>query len=360
MRSSAAVAAALGALVTIPSVTPAAAQFYKGKTLTLIVNYGVGGNIDTEARILARHLPKHIAGAPTIIIQNTPGAGGLHAMNLLGLNIKSRADGLTAGFFTISPTAPLIDDPAFKIKMWEDYLPIGGATGWTVAYARRDTPPGLQQPADIAKATKVFFGGYSRGASHDTRIRLALEVMNLPYQAVTGFPSAGDINKAFQQNEINMTSSSLPAYQSQVVPNIINTGIGMPLWHYAVIGPDGKPGGNPALIKQGIPVYTEVYRQAFGAMPSGEKFEALLLMNDIATKLQRGFFLPKGAPDEAAAELRRAYQALASDADFVADYERITKEKPDFVGGEDVQLVFDKMRAVRPEVRQVLKLSIGG
>jgi tripartite-type tricarboxylate transporter receptor subunit TctC len=50
------VAAALGALATIPPVTPAAAQFYKGKTLTLIVNYGVGGNIDTEARILARHL----------------------------------------------------------------------------------------------------------------------------------------------------------------------------------------------------------------------------------------------------------------------------------------------------------------
>ena len=114
MTWSAAVAAALGALATIPSVTPAAAQFYKGKTLTLIVNYGVGGNIDTEARILARHLPKHIAGAPTIIIQNTPGAGGLHAMNLLGLNIKSRADGLTAGFFTISPTAPLIDDPALQ------------------------------------------------------------------------------------------------------------------------------------------------------------------------------------------------------------------------------------------------------
>src|SRR5215510_14848905 len=89
------------------AATPAGAQFYKGKTLTLLVNYDVGGNIDTEARILARHLPKHIAGSPTIVIQNTPGAGGLHAMNLLGLNIKSRSDGLTAGFFTISPTAPL-------------------------------------------------------------------------------------------------------------------------------------------------------------------------------------------------------------------------------------------------------------
>jgi hypothetical protein len=336
------------------SAAPAGAQFYKGKTLTLLVNYGVGGNIDTEARILARHLPKHIAGGPTIVIQNTPGAGGLHAMNLLGLNIKSRADGLTAGFFTISPTAPLIDDPALKIKMWENYVAIGGATGWTVAYARRDTPPGLQKP------TKIYFGGYSRGASHDTRIRLALEVMHLPYQAVTGFPSAGDINKAFQQNEINMTSSSLPAYQTQVVPNIIATGIGLPLWHYAVIGPDGQPAGKEALIKQGIPVYTDVYRDAFGTMPSGEKFDALLLMNDIATKLQRGFFLPKGAPEEAIADLRRGYRALAGDPDFVADYERITKEKPDFVGAEEVERVFESMRTVRPDVRKVLKESIGG
>src|SRR3977135_353429 len=116
MKRSAAVAAAWMGLGTIGFVTPAGAEFYKGKTLMLIVNYGVGGNIDTEARILARHLPKHVPGAPTIIIQNTPGAGGLHAMNLLGLNIRSRADGLTAGFFPISPTAPLIDAPQIQIN----------------------------------------------------------------------------------------------------------------------------------------------------------------------------------------------------------------------------------------------------
>jgi hypothetical protein len=362
-RGSEAFVMAKGALVAAALMlfaTPAPAQFYKGKTLTVMVNYGAGGNVDTEARILARYLPRHIPGSPTVIIQDVPGAGGLHAMNLLGLSIKSKADGLTAGYFTISPTAPLIDDPALKIRMSEDYVPIGGATGWTVAYARRDTPPGLHKPADFAKATKVYFGGYSRASSHDTRIRLALEVMNLPYQAVTGFPSAGDLNKAFQQNEVNMTSSSLPAYQTQVVPNIIATGIGMPLWQFAAIGADGKPEGSQALIRQGIPVYTDVYREAFGTMPSGEKFEALLLMNDIATKLQRGCFLPKGAPDEAVADLRRGYQALAGDAEFVADWERITREKPDFVGAEAVQRVFDKMRAVRPEIRKLLKDSIGG
>src|SRR5262249_10212207 len=106
MRKSALVAVAL-----ILSANPAAAQFYKGRTLTLLVNYGVGGNIDTEARVLVRHLPKHIPGTPTIIVQNAPGAGGLHAMNLLGLNIRSKPDGLTAGYFTVNATAPLIDDP---------------------------------------------------------------------------------------------------------------------------------------------------------------------------------------------------------------------------------------------------------
>jgi hypothetical protein len=144
------------------------------------------------------------------------------------------------------------------------------------------------------------------------------------------------------------------------VPNIISSGIGLPLWHYAAIGADGRPEGNPALARQGIPVYTDVYREAFGAMPAGEKFEALLLLNDISTKLQRAFFLPKGAPAEAIAELRKAFRELGRDGDFGAEYERITKEPPDFIDEEVVQRVLQQMRTVRPEVRKVLKDSIGG
>ena len=76
---------------------PASAQFYKDKTLTLLINYGVGGNADTEARVFQRHLVKYIPGRPTIIMRNVPGAGGANAMNQLGLNIASQADGLTVG-----------------------------------------------------------------------------------------------------------------------------------------------------------------------------------------------------------------------------------------------------------------------
>ena len=53
----------------------AVADFYRGRTVTLIVGYSAGGGYDTYSRILARHLGKHIPGNPTIVVQNMPGAG---------------------------------------------------------------------------------------------------------------------------------------------------------------------------------------------------------------------------------------------------------------------------------------------
>ena len=139
---------------------PALAQFYKDKTLTLLVNYGVGGNADTEARVYQQYLAKYIPGHPTIIIRNLPGAGGVSAMNQLGLNIGSQPDGLTVGYFTMSATVLITDDPVLKIKM-DDLIPIAAARGWNVVYARKDiVPGGYTKPADFARARSVYAGGY--------------------------------------------------------------------------------------------------------------------------------------------------------------------------------------------------------
>jgi hypothetical protein len=342
------------------SLAPAFAQtpFYEGKTISIVVNYGAGGNVDTDARIMMRHITRHIPGQPTIIIQNIPGAGGALGMNMLGLNINSKADGMTGGFFTVSPVEPLVDAPTLKIRLEKAYVAIGGWRGWTIAYARKDSPPGLVVPADIGKATRMFTGGYSKAASHDTRLRLALEVMNVPYKPVTGFPTAGDLNKAFIQNEINMTASSLPAYRTQVIPNIITPGIGMPLWYYDVIGDDGKPSGNPALDAQGIEAYSVVYKKAFGKEPSGVRYEALLQVNNIATKLQRGFFLPTGSPPEAVSALRQGFEALRKDAAYLEEYERINQEKPDMASAAEVERVLDLMGKATLEIKKLLIESI--
>src|SRR5262245_60477567 len=274
--------------------TPASAQFYKDTTLTLLVNYAVGGNADTEARVYQRYLSKYIPGRPTVIVRNVAGAGGATAMNQLGLNIGSQADGLTVGYFTMSATSTITGDPVLKIKL-EDFIPIVAGQGWNIVYARKDiVPGGYSKPADFARATNIFAGGYSRATSHDTRLRLVLEIMYKPYTMVTGFPGTAQLNKAMLQNEINFTGSSLPGFQTQAIPQIINPGVGAVLFYHAIIGTDGNPQGNPMLDKSGFITFQAFFERAFGRRPTGAKYEALFLMNDISTKMQRGVLLPKG------------------------------------------------------------------
>ncbi len=345
------------ALVVAPA--PASAQFYKGKTLTLLVNYGVGGNADTEARVYQHYLPRHIAGNPTVIIRNAPGAGGAAAMNQLGLNIGSQADGLTAGYFTTSATQSLVEDPGLRVKLY-DFNVVIAARGWNVVYARRDIAPGgLATPADIGKARNIYVGGYARGTSHDTRLRLALDIMGLPYTMVTGFPGNAQMNKAMLQNEVNFTGTSMPGYQTQVIPQIIKPGVGMVIFHFPVIGPDGNPAGHPPLERAGILTFDKVYAQAFGKPPSGPKFDALLLMNDLSTKMQRVIVLPKGAPPDAVDALRQALEGVGQDKDFIEDYRRITGEEPDLVKAELIAPLFERMRHVDPEITRILKESVG-
>jgi len=342
------------------ATSPASAQFYKDKTLTLLVNYAAGGNADTEARVFQRHLGKYIPGRPTVIIRNVAGAGGATAMNQLGLNIGSQPDGLTVGYFTMSATSTITDDPVLKIKL-SDFIPIVASQGWNIVYARKDiVPGGYTKPADFARATNIFAGGYSRATSHDTRLRLALEIMDKPYTMVTGFPGTAQINKAMLQNEINFTGSSLPGFQTQAIPQIINPGVGVVLFHHPVMGPDGSPVGNPTLLKQGMITFYDFYLQAFGKPPSGPKYDALFLMNDISTKMQRGVFLPKGSPTEAARDLRQAFHAVEQDKSFIEDFKKITGEEPELVRADEVERMFARIRDVDPEVKRVLRESVGG
>ena len=259
----------------------------------------------------------------------------------------------------MSATSTIIGDPVLKIRV-DDFIPIVGGQGWNVVYARKDiVPGGYTSPADFARATNIFAGGYSRATSHDTRLRLALEIMDKPYKMVTGFPGTAQLNKAMLQSEINFTGSSLPGFTTQAIPQIINPGVGVVLFHHPVMGPDGGPVGNPALLKRGMPTFFDFYQQAFGKPPSGPKHEALFLMNDISTKMQRGVFLPKGSPMDAARELRQAFHALEKDKDFVEDFKKITGDDPELVPAEEVERIFARIRNVSPVVKQVLRDSVG-
>src|ERR1700756_5793053 len=92
------VIATLATLALAAPAQRALAQFYKGKTVTMIINYPAGGPSDIEGRIIAQHLPAHIPGKPTIVVKNVAGAGGVIGTNQLA---EAAPNGERIGFFPL-------------------------------------------------------------------------------------------------------------------------------------------------------------------------------------------------------------------------------------------------------------------
>jgi tripartite-type tricarboxylate transporter receptor subunit TctC len=98
----------IATLVTLPASAQSVADFYKGKNVALAISFAPGGGYDLYARILGRHMGKHIPGNPTIVPQNMPGAGGLRVAQFF-YNAAPK-DGLMFGTFTrMAGIAPLYD-----------------------------------------------------------------------------------------------------------------------------------------------------------------------------------------------------------------------------------------------------------
>src|SRR5262245_60307205 len=127
----------LVALAALAFANDAQAQFYKGKTVTMIINYPAGGPTDIEGRIVAQHLPAHIAGKPTIVIKNVGGAGGVVGTNQLA---DAAPNGETMGFFTIDVVAQLLGNPALRAN-YADFLMLAAVEDQPPVFAGTHTTP---------------------------------------------------------------------------------------------------------------------------------------------------------------------------------------------------------------------------
>ena len=251
----------------------AEAQGFQGKLITMMNNYQAGGNADIEARIFQRHLSRHIAGNPTVIVINRPGAGGMVGVNWLA-SLNAPTDGTLFCYCTLNIVNSLVD-PSFKVN-YQDFAYIAGIRQWTAAYGRRDIPPGLKKPADLAHAVDVFGAGYSPSNSHDMSIKLTLEMIGAKFRMVSGLQSVADINRSILQKETNFTLSTMPNFMSQTVSGIIQEGIAMPMWYFPTIGSDGAVEKRSAELEAlNIQPFADVYREVHGRDPVGPKWEAL-------------------------------------------------------------------------------------
>ena len=291
----------------------AAAEYYDGKVLTLIVGFGPGG-ADSRWRLVAPLWAKNIPGKPTVIVKNMPGAGAVKAANFV--YEKAKPDGLTLYTSPWSPVGVLIKAPGIRA----DYskMPLVGAMGVEImAYARKDiVPGGITDSIQISDAPKFKMGGVRPSSPLDLLGRLSLDLMGAKYTYVPGFRGAAKMQAAVQRKETDMTNAGTSSYISKTEPTFIKTGDGHPLWYYQPANPDGSLRKFDYLEKR-MPGFAAVYRKKFGKDPSGIEWEALKWLCSLIIPLTHVALAPPGTPEEALKALRTGFSNMAGDPEFV-------------------------------------------
>src|SRR3954471_12692288 len=131
--------AALAAALALVPLAAAAQANFAGKTVTIVVGYKPGGGYDATARMLARHLPNHLPGKPTLIVQNMPGGNSIIAANHM-YNV-AKPDGLTIGTFNRNlPIAQLTHVEGVKYDMTKFAWIGSAASESTILAIRNDLP----------------------------------------------------------------------------------------------------------------------------------------------------------------------------------------------------------------------------
>ena len=296
------VIAGLAALAVGVVSDSALAQFYRGKTITMIINYPAGGPSDIEGRIIAQHLPAHIPGKPTIVIRNVGGAGGVIGTNQLG---EAAPNGETIGFFTLDIIAQLLGNPALRVN-YADFVMIAGVENPLVAYARRDIPPGLKVATDIMKTKDFKALSLNVQNSNTINQALSLDLLGLKYQAVPAFRGLKEVETAILQNEGQFANTSLPGWRGSIEGSMGN--IVLPLWQIAARAKDGSYPRSPAL--PDLPTFEEFYASVNnGKKPSGFLYEVLRASSDpLVAMFRTALMPPKSTPrsgDDHARRLRR-------------------------------------------------------
>jgi tripartite-type tricarboxylate transporter receptor subunit TctC len=332
---------------TAAALDAQAQDFYAGKQLTILVNYDAGGPTDLEARVLARHIGKHIAGHPNIIVQNMGGAAGLIGTKYLG-EIAPK-DGLMMGYFTAA-TQRYVSNPERFTVDFRTYEFVSVVPSGRIHFMRADVKPGIKTAADVVKSQDLVVGGLGRDQPKDMAMRLTLDLLGVPYKYVTGYNSSAQAMLAMQRGEISYYADSPPIYSTKVEP-LVNSGDLIPVFY-----DPGYNGVSLSVPKQmrGLAVlpFHELYKKVKGgAMPSGPLWEAYQSLLTVNGTMYRLMALPPGAPQAAVNALREAVLHLNDDKDFLAEAQKTMGEAPEYVTSPTLNDEVRKGLSIKPELK---------
>ncbi len=317
MRNTFALVAVLALGVCAPQYVQAQSSPYAGKTITVVVGYKPGGGYDATARLLARHLPDHIPGKPTIIVQNMPGANSLIAANhVYG---AAKPDGLTIGTFNRNlPIAQLTKVAGVKFDMTKFAWIGSAASESTVLTIRSDLP--YQSFADLKKAGKqIVIGATGPGANTYDFPLLIKEFLGVDLKIVSGYSSSSDIMLAIERKEADGRAGSytsvLPFIDRKLVRPVIRA-----------------RASEPGIEK--LPVDED--------LAPTPRAKAIMALRSAPEVIGRPYVMPPGTPDALVKIMREAFAKAIKDPKLIAEAKK-AKMDLNFVPGDEALKVINEV-----------------
>jgi tripartite-type tricarboxylate transporter receptor subunit TctC len=319
-------------------------EFFKGKTIRLIVGTSVGGAQDEWARFIAPHLGRNIPGTPDIVVQNMPGAGTVIAANHI-YNI-AKPDGLTLGL--VNP-AIYIDQllGAQEVKFdWPKFSWIGSPEKIDqVLFVRTDTP--YKTLEEMRKATEPpRCAATGRSGAGYFLPKLLEDGLGLKVQMVVGYGGGGDMNLAMEKGEVQCRAGTVSAYVGREPTRT---------WI--------KTGFVRALVQSGtkrysklpeVPTIYELMEQY--KTPDATKRVAKVLLS--SGDLGRPFFGPPGMAPDRVKILRDAFTRTMNDEALLADAKKKQWDL-DPLSGEELEALAKEIMVQPPEVIERVKKVLG-
>jgi len=325
-------------LFAAPASAQPASDFYKGKTVTLVISSSSGGGYDIMGRTIAKYLGKHIPGNPRVVVNNMPGAGGIVAMNYLYRNAPK--DGtFIAAMQNNTPFEPLLGtkeaqyDPTKFNWLGSPSVEVGLIAVWKTAP--------VYSLADLQKR-EISVGSSGANSTPSFYARLINATLGTKMKIVVGYPGQNEVYFAMERREVD----------------------GFPSLFYNTLNathPNWRTEKNIRLILQ----YGLEKEPALPDVPSAldvvtNPEDKLLLQAGLAeVTLGRPYVMPPNVPADRVAIMRKAFADTFQDPGFVSDSRRMALGVNSPRTGEQIQqLIAETYRAPPKVIDRLRKLSL--
>jgi tripartite-type tricarboxylate transporter receptor subunit TctC len=300
-------------------------QFYRGKTVTILIGHPAGGSYDLYARLAAAHLGRFIPGHPQILVQSRPGGSGAGAVQFL--YAYGPRDGTLLGLFT--ETVGLIQLTQPEIGKWrvQDFAYLGSFANVNSAFMMRKDAPA--KSVDDMRHIETKVGCNSRLGQSYVNYAVLKAYGGFKFHIVCGYPGSQEYSMALDRGEVDVISGAWNAWRRRS---------------------DVLDGTARAVIQSGLKRHRELADvPLMQEVLDDPKHKQVAEFLSSASTIGRALLVHKAVPAERIAALRRAFDEMVKDPQFIAQAERIGAEL-DPTPGVEIQKVSDAIVATPKEI----------